>query len=488
MHKASFPLLILAAWPALALAQPPAPPAPSAPAAGSARPAASTPSAPIPPPPQVSDPMLAPAPPAPRVLSSWREALDLLRNRSTTLKIALDQVLQAEAQTIVALAQYLPWAGGCSGGSNPLGGCANGGYTHNLLTNKVAQTQGQQLLPSTTLPPANIFTGSISVSQDIINVQEFDQISINELGEKASHLTVEDTKRTLELSLANQIVSVVTAERSAELNRVGLRVALEQLEITRRKLALGAATGLDEVRAKQNVSNARATLVNGDETLREAREALGLALGVPEETGVSPDINVTGIAEDAQRECRVLKNVDDRPDIASARVNLDVAKRNLRNLWYSFLPAVTGQSTLSGTSVQNSGYPNPTWSIGAVLSVPIFDGGNRYGSIRSARAAEDIAAQNLESLRRQAIIQVEQAQRMVQVADVADVVAREQRDLAAQNDEMTQAAYVRGQGSSLDLVVASEAHRQAELTLALAEFNVVKSHLAAIMALGVCPW
>ncbi len=481
MQKGSLFVVLLVAWQGTAHAQ-------AAPPGLAGPPASPAVASPIPAPPEVADPMLAAVPPPRRVLSSWKEALDLLRARSTTLRVSLDQVLQAEAQTILALAQYLPWAGGCSGGSNPLGGCANGSYTHQLITNKVAPSNNSQLLPGSTLPPSDLFNASISFSQDIINVQEFDQISINELGEKVSRLSVADTKRTLELSLANDIVSVVTAERSADLNRIGLHVALEQLEITRRKLALGAATGLDEVRAKQNVANARAALVTGDEALREAREALGLALGVPEETGVSPGINVTGIADDAENECRLLKTVDERPDIAAARASLDVAKRNLRNLWYSFLPAVTGQSTISGSSITNQGYPNPTWSIGAVLSVPIFDGGNRYGSIKNARAAEDIAVQNLESARRQAIIQVEQVRRQVEVAEVANVVARDQRDLAAQNDSMTQAAYVRGQGSSVDLVVASEAHRQAELSLALAEFNVVKAHLAAIMALAVCPW
>ena len=47
----------------------------------------------------------------------------------------------------------------------------------------------------------------------------------------------------------------------------------------------------------------------------------------------------------------------------------------------------------------------------------------RYGNLRNARAAEDIAAQNLESLRRQAVIQVEQAQRQLVVAEQSDKVA-----------------------------------------------------------------
>jgi outer membrane protein TolC len=295
-------------------------------------------------------------------------------------------------------------------------------------------------------------------------------------------------KRTLELALATQVVSVVTAERSAELTRIGLRVALEQLELTRIKARDGAATGLDIVRAQQNAANAKATLVSGDEVLRQAREALGLDLGFPEETGVTPDLRIDGFATDALQACRIVDDVDDRPDIASARTSLEVAKRSLRNVWFSYLPTLTGQASLAVTSVVPAGYPNPTFSIGAVLTVPIWDGGTRWGNLKNARATEDIALQTLDGLKRAAIIQIEAAQRGSEVAETAARVAREQRDLAADNDRMTQIAWMHGQGTSVDLVTASAAHRQAELSLVVADFNVVKARLTASLALATCPW
>src|SRR5579883_2740957 len=113
MRKA-LPFLLAALVPGVALAQPAPAPAGSAP-----HPAQIT----LPPPPPVSDPMLTPVPAPKRVLASWQEALTYLRLRSTDLRIALDQVLQAEAQTRIALAQYLPSIQG------------NGTYTHQLLTN-----------------------------------------------------------------------------------------------------------------------------------------------------------------------------------------------------------------------------------------------------------------------------------------------------------------------------------------------------------------
>jgi len=426
----------------------------------------------LPPPPAVSDPMLTPVAPPKRILASWPEAITYLRARSTDLKIALDQVLQAEAATRIALAQYMPSL------------TSTGVMNHQLIT-----SSGINISSSGASSSSTTISGNLQLQQTLINVQQFDQLSIDELNEDATKLSVEDKKRTLALSLANQIVAVVTAERSADINRVGLKVALEQAEITRRKQALGAANGLDVVRAQQNAANARAALVTGDESLREAREALGLALGVPEETGVAPDMNVDGLAQSALASCRPVQDVDQRPDIAAARRNLDVAKRNLKNVYYQFLPTLNAQSTATQISpAPPFGGADPTWNILAVLQVPWFDGGVRYGTMRNARAAEDIAAQTLESLRRAAVIQIAQAQRQLEVAAVSDKVATEQRDLAAQNDLMTQTAYMAGQGTSLELVTASEAHRQAELNLALADFTVVKARILAVLAMATCPW
>jgi outer membrane protein TolC len=439
--------------------------------------------------------MLTPVPPPARLLGSWQEALAYVRARSTDLRIAVDQALQAEAQTRIALAAYLPTIN------------ATGIATHNFLTKdnvpKAQTLTGTTLVNgaptpvtvtvpasggTTTTPTPDYVTGNVQIQQAIINVPALDQVSIDELAEDVAHLSVEAEKRVLALSVANDVVAVVTAERSAEINRVGLRVALEQVEIASQKHSLGVATGLDLVRAQQNAANARATLVTGDESLREAREGLGLALGLAEETGVAPNVSLDGVADAAVASCRAVPSVDERPDVVQARTNLEVAKRNLRNVWYQFLPTLSAQSTLASTGQPVYSSLATTWNIQGILSISIWDGGARYGMLRNARAAEDIAAQTLEALRRQAVIQVEQAKRQLVVADASYRVAFEQRDLAEKNDRMTQAAFASGQATSLELVTASEAHRQAELNLALQEFGVVKARLAAMLALAACPW
>jgi outer membrane protein TolC len=429
--------------------------------------------------------MLAPVPRPRRIVASWAEASAMMRERSTDLRVAFDQVLQAEALTRAALANYLPTI------------TAEGTYTHELLTRKSALPQPAiigggadvpvlEAVSSTTLPVPDLFVGAVRLRQVVVDIAAWDRVRVDELAERASRLSLEDKKRALVLGLAGEIVAVAAAERGAEIRRVGLRVALEQREIARSKLALGGGTAIDVVRADENVAAARAALIAGDEGVRRAREALGLALGLSEETGIDPGMNVGGIVEDTMRSCRTVASLDERPDMAAARMRLELAKRNLRNVWYGMLPTITARSTLSATSVVPTGYPNPIWDVQGVLTIPIWDGGARYASARGARAAQDAAAQEVEGIHRQDAIEVELAQRDLVVSQVAHGVAVEQRDLAARDEQLAQAAYLAGQGTSLELVTASEAHREAEMNLVLRDFQVVTARLTAALALATC--
>jgi outer membrane protein TolC len=319
-----------------------------------------------------------------------------------------------------------------------------------------------------------------------VDLQAWHSIGLAKDNEQVQKLNAEDTDRAVTLAVATSIVGVVAAERVSELNRIGLRTALERRELTVRKRALGVATGLDVVRADQDVSAARATLVTGDESLRRAREALGLALGFPEQVGVPRDMKLDDVVASAARTCPPGRELVDRPDIASLEKRLELADKGIKNVELSFAPTLSAGSTLA-TSTQGSAVgPATTWSITAILSVPIWDGGARYGALRNARALRDEASFALEAAKRGAAVEIEQARRSVSVAQASLDVARQARELAAQVDRLTQTAYRAGQGTSLELVVAASSLRQAEIELALREFDVVRARLEALFALARC--
>ena len=441
--------------------------------------AAAAPEAQLPPAPDVDDPMLAPVA-RPRVeVGNWEEALKHVRARSTDLRIAAQEIARAEAQTRIAIGGVLTTING------------QGTYTHNIITNSTLQPvrAGDTLTfrPVNT-PFPDFVNGSIVATQPVFALRSWYAIGTAERNESAAQLSLEDIKRQIALNVANAIVGVVTAERVAELNRLGLRNALTRLELAIRRSTLGSGTGLDVVRARQDVETARALLVAGDESLRQAREALGLALGIPEQVGVPPNVDLNGLEASARGSCKPARSIDERPDIAALHERAEVARRMVTDVKYQFAPTVDVRSTLGTTTINTGAAPNTTWNVQAVLTVPIWDGGVRYGNLRNSRAQEVIAGQNLEAARRQAEIQVTQARRGVGVAEDRRRVAAQTRDLAAENDRLTRTAYLEGRGTSLELVTAAQALREAEIQLALRDFELVKARVLSILALASCPW
>ncbi len=416
--------------------------------------------------PEVSDPMLAPVPAPPTSLHKWEEALVYIRSRSTDLRTAEIEINRAEAQWRQALAGALPSIN------------LNATATHQMLSGQTAVINTQ--------PSFDSASGSLTLVQPLLATRPWFALGTAKQAEQVARLNVEDVKRQIALRVANAMVAVVTAERVAELNRVGLRNSLERLELTQRKANLGASTGLDVVRARQDVEAARTSLVSGDESLRQSREALGLALGIPQAVGVAPDVRIDGLEQAAVGTCKPSAKLEDRPDVASAQASTALADRAHGDAKRQFAPTINFQSTLStGTFGNNS---QTTWNIQGVLQVPIWDGGARYATLRTADVDTEKAAQRLEAVKRQATIEITQARRAVGVAEMSKDVALKARDLAKETDRLVRTSFQEGRGTSLELVAAATTLRQAEITLALREFDVVKARVAAVLALSSCQY
>ncbi len=446
-----------------------------------------TPEKPTPPagelPPQIAvdDPMLQPVARPKTEIATWEDALKHVRARSTDLRIAAAEVARAEGLSRVALAGVLTTING------------TGTYTHNIITNTSSQVAGLgpggvPLFRTVEVPFPDFVTAGVALSQPVFAPRAWYAIGTTGRQEEAAKLSLDDAKRLIALSVANAIVAVVTAERVAELNRLGLRNALTRLELTTRKTALGGGTGLDVVRARQDVETARATLVAGDESLRQARESLGLALGLPEQVGVPVNVDINGLEQSARASCRPSPNIDERPDVAALRMSAEVAHRQVNDVKYQFSPMIDVRSNMNTTTLDTGAAPRTTWNVQAVLTVPIWDGGARYGNMRTQQALENSALQKLEAQRRKATIEVAQAQRGVSVAEERRRVAAQTRDLAAENDRLTRTAYLEGRGTSLELVTAAQALREAEIQLALRDFELVRARVLAVLVLASCPW
>ena len=342
---------------------------------------------PAPPPfqPQVDDPMLTPAPPASKQVGTWEETLGLVRERSTDLRIAEANVQRAEGRWRQALGTLLPNGRVSAGVATDL---LNPGVPVGLTGSPLLGQTGAAFRP--TVPLAS---GSVSLTQSVVDFSAWRGLSSASAAEDSAQANLQDVQRRLTLGLARTLVATVAAERAAELNRVGLRRALERAALAQRSFELGAGTQLDVVRVRQDVEVARQSLISGDEQLHRAREALGLSLGLPQEVGVSTSFQLQGLVEQTRATCTPLKALSERPDLEAARAQVESARDSRRQASAGYLPTLGINSNLNAFTTEPGPGRLTTWSIAAVLSVPLWEGGGRAGLVRERAGVEQQASE-----------------------------------------------------------------------------------------------
>nr|BDT38525.1 TolC family protein [Myxococcus sp. MH1] len=448
---------------------------------------------PQPPQPEVSDPLLTPVPPAPIQMKSWDEALELVRQRSTDLRTALAQVESAAGQARIALAGLLPTVTGTVGvqynvldpdATTFIGGGAGGGVGGGIGGGVGGGTgDGDGLRP--TQPPV---VGFLSASMPLLDFQAIGARRVAREAQRAATLSLAETRRQLSGALARALVQVAAQERLAEVNRVNLRTALERLSLAERRLELGAGTRLDVVRVQQDAEAARALVVTGDENLRQAREGLGLALGMPQAVGLAKGVSVEDLLRGARKDCRRLEAVDGRSDLAAARSRHTVAERQVSAVKAQYAPSLSLTSTTIALTVEDDVVNVPIWNIGASLLLPFWDGGAREGRLRQSRAEAEVARQQVVELERSVTVEVARARRGVEVTQASRDISSQEQRLAEENDRLTRRSFEVGTGTSLELIQTAAALRQAELALVVREFELEQARVEAFLAEAACDW
>lgn len=455
------PALALALALALVLASLWAPPTHAQPAPS---PAASAP--------PVADPMLTPVPAAPRSLATWAQAQELLLGGSTDLARAEAQLIRAEAQLGQALAVLLPSARLTVTGAFDLD---NPDTAPNVPPRVDERT-----------PTSPVGLASLSLSQRLIDVASWRNRDAAAQARDAARWAVADTKRRVRQRLARSLVAVVVAERVAELGRVGLAQALERAALGQRTFELGRATELDVVRARQDVTAARSGLVIADEQLRAAREALALALASDEPIGVSKTLSLDGLVGELAASCQRLAAGAQRADERAAEATVQSLSTRAGAARAGKLPTLDLTTTLTALTTDPGPGRISTWSIVALLSVPLWEGGLRDAQAREREALTSEARAGADELRRGVRLEIARARRTLEVAQSLLTIATEGQALAERLDQMTRRSFEMGRATSLELVQSAVGLRQADLTLALRQLEWMQARIDALLAEASC--
>jgi outer membrane protein len=361
-----------------------------------------------------------------------KEAIAIAAARSPALTAARADVGVARAQARLAQTGLLPnlsatGSTGRSYGQNRSIG-TTGPYTSNSLTGSL-----QQL----------IFDGgrvSASIHAAKSNETAFSDLYRREL-------------QTVAFNVATAYYAALTAQSTTEVAVQTVKLNQVQEDLVTAQVRAGAAARTDIATAQLPTAQARVALVRAQGTELSAYAALANVLGLDANVDVKP-IDDTKLTDPAAATSTVAlptyqqaiqRALLQRPDYDASLQNVAAARASLRAARLGSFPTLEGSAS-DGTSSTDltGGTYRSSGSIGASLTIPLFNQGQTFANVAQARASLERAEANLVSARLALQLNVKQALFGLVSARAALDQAQFEYDKAVEVLKATQAQYAAG--------------------------------------------
>lgn len=357
--------------------------------------------------------------------------------------IAAFQVERARASQRTALAAVLPYV--------------NGIGNLNQYDSSVERA-------GSLIRPAQAYDVNLQVGVTLSG-RAFNALATTAAQTEVSQHQAEDSQRLARAVAAKSFFAVLTARRNAELLRSQYAAAVRQDAAVAVRVEVGTGVPLDRARSQLAVLDLARRIVDADASLTRGWDLLGQAMGLEE------PINAEEVAEPAQNESLdhyLSRALSERPDLRALRGAAEVAEHGVDDAWWRFGPTLSVSWTVTYRGPTTFLSPDPSyWMALATLTIPIFDGGARYGALRDAHAAVEQARLREAALRRNIRVDVRDAFRRMDSASQAIVIAVRSADVARANADRAEATYAAGASNGIELDDARRSLEQAQITLLL---------------------
>lgn len=249
------------------------------------------------------------------------------------------------------------------------------------------------------------------------------------LDAQASAALLQSTRLVVQADVAQAYLALRALDSERDLVRRTLVAYEDTLRLTERRHAAGDVAELDLARVHTQVATTESDAIALDRRRAEVEHALAVLVGAAaSDFALAPDAGWAAALPviPAGVPATLLTR---RPDVTAAQQGLMAAQERVgiaRAAWFPSVALTASGGVASAELGQLFQWSARAWGIGALLSMPLFDGGRREADVERASAELDLA---LASYREQVL---------GAVRDVEDQLAALHL-LAAQADAQTRA-------------------------------------------------
>ncbi|MEH6525317.1 MAG: TolC family outer membrane protein [Sneathiella sp.] len=288
------------------------------------------------------------------------------------------------------------------------------------------------------------------------------------------------TEQAIYQQAVSAYVSVLSGTAVVDLNNNNVAVLRRQLEAAQDRFEVGEITRTDVAQAEARLADQISNLIQSEGNLRSTRANFERIVGKAPEGLVIPAIPADfPESEDAA----LITALENHPDIKTAKFNEESSRHDIRATSGQLLPIISVDGTLAhGNEVSGNGTWANTASIGAFLTVPLYQSGSVYSQVRQARQINSQRMQEIEEAVR--LIRESVVQSWEQLETARSRIGSNQEAVRANTialEGVEQEAQV-GSRTTLDVLNAEQELLDSKVNLVLAQrdqyvavYNVVAS-------------
>lgn len=334
--------------------------------------------------------------------------------------------------------------------------------------------------------PQNQVTLSGNVSMTVLAPARWAAVAQARDQVDVARIQTDEVRQQVAVAAAQTYLAVISQRRLVEITVRSLESARAHLQYAQSRLAAGAGTRLNELRASQSVSADEVRLENARLALRRAQEALGVILAEdgPVDAGAEPALDASPAGDATEGDTAWMGS---RPDVKRQTAQLQAARRVIddsRRDWYP-----TGSVSFDPQYVTPAGLfqPSRSWRLTLSFSQPLFDGGQRRATRALRQTTADALVLGLTLLQIEARADVRLAQASVESAQRALAAATRAAEQANEVLRITTVVFQVGAATNIEVIDAQRSARDAEAVAAQTEDALRQARLDLLVALGRFP-
>ena len=322
--------------------------------------------------------------------------------------------------------------------------------------------------------PFNLFDARAYLHQTILDLRALHRFHAATDSQEAARQDERSARDLVVLVCGQLYLQAVAGEGRIAAARAQLDTAEALLAVARDRKESGLGAGIEVLRAEVQERSQRQRLIVAEQDAAKEKLALARAIGLPlgqrfrlsDPMPFAPDVTMT--AEEA-----VGRAWAGRPDLKAAQARVAAAEEQRKAAQGEGLPslAVSGDYGAIGNDVPGA---LATFTVGAALRVPLFEGGRVQARVREAEARVAQERARLADLRARVYYEVQAVFLDLKAAQERVAVAEDARSLAREQLQQAKDRFAAGVADNVEVVQAQEA-------LAAA----AESHIASLYAQNV---